>query len=141
MEEKEISEKESLLIIQQMIQTAKKEQKDDGRGWIVWGWLLFLACVFTWLNLQYQWVSTFFFWNLFGLATLVLISIEIIRFYSGKRKARVKTYTYELFQKLNIGFFFTLMLIIVSMNVGVPPTKGFSLLLGLYGFWILIYGA
>jgi hypothetical protein len=27
------------------------------------------------------------------------------------------------------------------MNVGVDPRKGFGLLLGLYGFWILIYGA
>jgi hypothetical protein len=26
------------------------------------------------------------------------------------------------------------------MNLGVPPVKGFALLLGLYGFWILIYG-
>jgi hypothetical protein len=32
-------------------------------------------------------------------------------------------------------------MIIISMNVGVPPVKGFSLLLGLYGFWILVYGA
>ena len=141
MEEKEISEKESLLIIQQMIQTAKKEQKDDGKGWIIWGWLLFFASLFTWVNLQYRWVSNWFFWDLFGLATLLLLIVEIVRFYKGKRKERVKTYTYELFQKLNIGFFFSPMLIIFSMNLGVPPTKGFGLLLGLYGFWILIYGA
>jgi hypothetical protein len=32
------------------------------------------------------------------------------------------------------------MLIIFSINLGVHPTKGFALLLGLYGFWILIYG-
>jgi hypothetical protein len=33
------------------------------------------------------------------------------------------------------------MLIIFSINLGVYPTKGFALLLGLYGFWILVYGA
>ena len=27
------------------------------------------------------------------------------------------------------------------MNVGVPPSKGFAILLALYGFWMLIYGA
>src|SRR5690606_41639450 len=38
-------------------------------------------------------------------------------------------------------FFISLAVIIVSMNTGgVHPTKGFALLLGLYGFWILIYG-
>jgi hypothetical protein len=32
------------------------------------------------------------------------------------------------------------MLIIFSINLGVSPVKGFALLLGLYGFWILIHG-
>ena len=32
------------------------------------------------------------------------------------------------------------MMIILSINLGVQPVKGFALLLGLYGFWILIYG-
>ena len=141
MEERKISEAESLLLIQQMIATAKAEQKDDGKGWIVWGWLLFLASIFTYLNQLFDWVNTFFFWNLFGLATLVLIGYEIYQFFFGKKKLRVKTYTNDLFQKLNVGFFISLMLIIVSINVGVSPLKGFALLLGLYGFWILIYGA
>ena len=43
MEEKKLSEQESLQIIQEMIYTAKKEQKDNGMGWIVWGWMLFAA--------------------------------------------------------------------------------------------------
>jgi MFS family permease len=141
MEEKRISEQESLLIIQQMIHAAKAEQKDDGKGWILWGWLLFFASIFTYLNLKFNWVSTFFFWNVFGVITLLLISYEIARFYLFKRKEKVRTYTKDLFEKLNIGFFFSLMLIILSMNLGISPLKGFGLLLGLYGFWILIYGA
>ena len=63
-----------------------------------------------------------------------------IHFFS-KKVSRVKTYTQDLLAKLNTGFFISLMLIIISTNVGVPPTKGFALLLGLYGFWILIHGA
>lgn len=141
MEEKQLTGQESLQIIQQMIQTAKQEQKDDGKGWIIWGWLLFLAAVFTYLNLQYNWVNRYFFWNAFGMASLLLLSYEMIRNAMLKRKEKVRTYTKDLFQKLNSGFFISLMLIIFSMNLGVPPTKGFALLLGLYGFWILIYGA
>jgi len=64
--DKPLSEQESLQIIQQMIQAAKQEQKDDGKGWIIWGWLLFLASIFTFCNLKMKWVSTYFFWNLFG---------------------------------------------------------------------------
>ena len=146
MKDKQLTEQESMLIIQQMIQTAKNEQKDDGKGWIIWGWLLFLASIFTYLNLQFEWVNTFFFWDLFGIATLLLFAYEMIRNRFGKKRNRVKTYTNDLFKKLNSGFFICLMLIILSMNFGAPdynvqPVKGFALLLGLYGFWILIYGA
>jgi hypothetical protein len=141
MEEKNITEQESLQIIQQMIDTAKQEQKDNGKGWIIWGWLIFLASLFTYVNLKMDWVSVFFFWNVFGLCTLLLISYNIVQFFLKRKTDRVKTYTRDLFDKLNIGFFISLMLIIFSMNLGVDPKKGFALLLGLYGFWILIYGA
>lgn len=140
MEEKQISEQESLLIIQQMIQTAKAEQKDDGKGWILWGWVLFAASVLTYLNIEFDWFSTFFFWNLFGSFTILFFAYSSVRYLFFKKTDRVKTYTGDLFARLNIGFFLTLMLIIVSINVGVAPTKGFSLLIGLYAFWVLVYG-
>jgi hypothetical protein len=141
MHEKELTEQESLLIIQQMINTAKKEQKDDGRGWIVWGWLLLAASVFTYINLQVKWVSTFFFWNWFGLIAMVLLLYATLRKLMFPGREKVRTYTRDLLNKLTIGYFVTLFFIIISINVGVPPTKGFALLIGLYGFWVLIYGA
>lgn len=137
---KKLSGQESLQIIQQMIHAAKQEQKDDGMGWILWGWLLFGASVLTYINLHMKWFSNYFFWNLFGIASLLLLLYSIIKFFFFKKTVKVKTYTSELFEKLNIGFFISLMLIIVSINRGVDPVKGFSLLLGLYGFWILLYG-
>jgi len=140
-QERPLSEKESLLIIQQMILAAKQEQKDDGKGWIIWGWLLFLASFFTFLNLKWNWVSTYFFWNLFGGIALILLLIAVVRLLFFKPKEKVRTYTKDLFEKLNIGFFIFLMLIIFAINLGVSPVKGFALLLGLYGFWMLIYGA
>lgn len=53
----------------------------------------------------------------------------------------VKTYTKDLFEKLNSGFFICLMFIIVAINIGVFPKLGFPLLINLYAFWILIYGS
>jgi hypothetical protein len=142
MEDRSISSQESMMIIQSMIQTAKKEQKDDGKGWIIWGWLLFLASLATFFNLEYRWFNVFFFWNLFGLLSLGLLAFSTFRKIWSKRAIKVKTYTQDLFDKLNTGFFIFLMLIIVSMNTGgVNPIQGFAILLGLYGFWILIYGA
>jgi hypothetical protein len=144
MEEKKLSEQESLDIIQEMIQTAKQEQKDDGKGWIVWGWLLFFASVFTWLNVTYHWFGEIaLFWDALGILVVMYWIYRMINYISGRSGGKVKTYTADLFAKLNSGFFIFLLLIIVSMNIpvrGVPPAKGFVLLIGLYGFWILVYG-
>jgi hypothetical protein len=141
MEEKKLSEQESLQLIRQMIQTAKQEQKNDGIGWILWGWLLFAASILTWLNLELKWFSTYLFWNVFGSIAAVLMIYEITRDLFFNKKEKVKTYTSDLFKRLNAGFFIFLIMIILSINLGVQPVKGFALLIGLYGFWILIYGA
>lgn len=141
MEEHHLSREESLQIIQQMIGEAKREQKDNGIGWIIWGWLLFLASILSFLNTLTEWVNQYFFWNFFGLITLVMLLFEVIRVIIGRKQPRVKTYTSDLFNRLNIGFFISIMIIIVAMNLRlVVPATGFCLLLGLYGFWVLIYG-
>ncbi len=141
MEEKPISQQESLLLIQQMIQTAKKEQKDDGKGWIIWGWMLFISSLLTIANLHFKWFNTYFFWNLFGIATIVIFFYETISSLFISKRIKVRTYTKDLFERLNAGFFISLMFIIVAINAGVPPTKGFALLISLYAFWMLIYGS
>jgi hypothetical protein len=153
MEEKQLNERESLQLIQQMISMAKKEQKDDGKGWIVWGWLLFSASLLTVVNLHTHWFKTFFFWDLFGLATVLVFGYELVAKHVLKRVQRVKTYTGDLFSRLNAGFFICLVFIIVAINVGSSAlyktygqsnplfvSIGFALLINLYAFWILIYG-
>jgi hypothetical protein len=55
-----------------------------------------------------------------------------------RQEIKVKTYTNDLFQKLNTGFFVCL-LVIVAINRG-GTVAGFALLIGIYGFWILVYG-
>jgi len=132
---------DSLAIIQQMIYAAKQDQKDDGIGWILWGWLLFAASVLTIVNLQYNWYSTFFFWNVFGIIAIGLLLFTIVKALVFKRTKKVRTYTKDVFDKLNIGFTISLLLIIVAMNVYITPSIGFALLTGLYAFWIMIYGA
>src|SRR5262249_20058697 len=134
------TEQESLHIIQRMIETAKLEQKDDGRGWIVWGWTLFAISILTYFNIQFGWFDVAFFWNAFGIMCGVYFLFYLLRTLLKGKPTRVRTYTKDIFDKLNGGFFIFLILIIVSINVGVPPNKGFMLLIGLYGFFILIYG-
>ena len=94
-----LSGEESLQIIQEMIQSAKQEQKDNGIGWIFWGWMLFLASVLTVGNIHVKVVPTFFFWNTFGIATIVMLVVTSIRNHY-KKVDRVRTYTKEIFNKL-----------------------------------------
>ncbi|RYY41799.1 MAG: hypothetical protein EOO08_01330 [Chitinophagaceae bacterium] len=136
-----LSHEESLQLIGRMIQSARQEARDDGSRWIIWGWLLFATCMCSWINLQYFWVDTWFFWNAFGIVSLSLLLFDIVRRMVRKSPARVRTQATYLYRKLNIGFFLSLVLIIVAMNVAIEPTIGFALMLGLYAFWILIYGA
>jgi hypothetical protein len=144
--EETFSKEESLHLISQMINAAKKEQKDNGIGWIMWGWLLFIVSILTVFNIRFRWFEIGFFWNVFGIVVLVYMFFEIIRSQFFKKVERVRTYTQDLFSKLNAGFFISLMFIIFSMNLNVENnpavyhSKGFALLINLYGFWILIYG-
>jgi hypothetical protein len=140
-DENRLSENESLLIIQQMIETAKQEQKSDGIKGIFWGWLLLLVSLVSFANSKMQWFSQYFFWNVFGGLTLSFFLFMIIRNFFFNRMPRVKTYTGDLLERLNIGFFVSLLFLIIAMNVSVTPITGFTLLINLYGFWILIYGA
>ncbi len=153
MEEKQLTERESLQLIQQMVSLAKKEQSDDGWGWILWGWMILLASMLTVANLKFHWLSTFFFWNLFGGFTVIYFLVEIIRQSFFHRPQKVKTYAGDLFTRLDAGFFMALMFIIVVINYGTRIIRarygafdpliinmGFALLINLYAFWILVYG-
>jgi hypothetical protein len=63
-----------------------------------------------------------------------------VKYFFFKNKNRVKTYTGDIFKRLNVGFFIAIMFVIVAINLGIGPMFGFPLLINLYGFWILIYG-
>ena len=142
------------MLIQQMIQTAKKEQQDDGKGWILWGWMLVAASLLTVFNIRLHWFKdVFLFWNLFGAFTILYFIYTTVVYLFFRKTKRVKTYTSALFARLNAGFFISLLFIILSINIaarvlynkygvddGTPVRIGFALLINLYAFWVLIYG-
>lgn len=139
--EQGMTEQESFSIIQKMISAAKQEQKDNGMGWIIWGWMLFTVSILTLFNLEYKWFETFVFWNIFGVCSILLLVGSVIRKYYGKKKNEVQTYYNDLFKLLNIGFFICLSFIIIAINKGIGIIYGYALLVNLYAFWMLIYGA
>lgn len=137
-----LTEQESLRLINEMIGIAKKEQKDDGKGWILWGWLLFLASVCSFLNSKWDWsLSQYIFWNSFGIFSIGYFIFVMFRYFFSRPKAGIKTYTRDFLHRLNLGFIVSMFFIIAAINLEILPVNtGFMLLINLYGFRVLMQG-
>ncbi len=140
--EEQFSEQESFLLIRQMIGIAKQEQKEDGKGWILWGWLLLAASVFSFLNMKLKWfASLYIFWTIFGIFTICFFIFNFCKYFFFRSGSRVKTYTSDLLQKLNIGFIISMVFLIVVIDSDIiNPTTGFVFMINLYAFRILVQG-
>jgi hypothetical protein len=138
MEERKLTEHESLQLIHQMIQVAKTDHRENGDGWLIWGWLLFIASVssavldYVDLRKYISWVWT---------ATLGVGLIIYLIFHVLKRKdEKVKTYVQELLDRLGAGFFISLFAIIAAGFI-IKTSFGFGYYYILYAFWMYIHGS
>jgi hypothetical protein len=140
-----LSSQDSLKLIEQMIGRARAEEKDSGRGWIIWGWLLFLASL-----IQYFMIRSGNgqdggkVWVIFGVMAILLALYEtVFKNYISKKSVRVKTYTSELVNRLGIAFFISLLIMVFgNSQTGTHATGvNFGYLLLLYGFWMFIHGS
>ena len=139
MEEKQLSGHESLALINQMISKAKNEITDNGFGWLLWGGMIFLASMSTYIILEFDLdVDTFIGWNIFGLIAIPLMVYNLIR---ARKVLRTRTYVDELLNMFDVGFTICLFVIILSINISVSPNHGFGYFLMVYAFLMLIQGS
>lgn len=138
MEEKQLTSQESLALINEMISNARHEVKDDGKGWLLWGTMIFLASLSTYFIIVFDLpVSIWIGWNLFGIFTVLMLGYNLIK---PKPKRKAKTYVDELLRLFDIGFTICIFVIIFSINVGVSPGHGFGYFLMVYAFLMLVEG-
>src|SRR5215218_7251439 len=103
-EENSFTHSQSLSVIEQMIAAAKNEHHEKGDGWLMWGWLLFIAsmssaiCLIVGYNDYIQWI-----WA--GMAVTGIVVGFIFSFSRKKKKGLVVTYVQDLLTKLGAGFF------------------------------------
>jgi hypothetical protein len=135
-EEEKLSNQQSLEIIHRMISQARNKVNDDGNEWIIWGTLIFLASITTYVLIEIEYSIIFLGWNIFGLLAILIL---IFRLFKRKPK-QVRTYLDELLVLFDIGFIICMLLIIFSINVAVSPNAGFGYLLMIYAFLMLIQG-
>ncbi|MBC7828448.1 MAG: hypothetical protein H7122_11930 [Chitinophagaceae bacterium] len=138
MEERKITENESLQLIQQMIQVAKEEHREKGDAWLIWGWLLFVASVssaaLAYLDIRGYtgWVWT----GILAIGMVLYVLLHVLR----RREEKVKTYVHELLDRLGNGFFISLFAIVAASFI-IKTSFGFGYYYILYAFWMYIHGS
>ncbi len=135
-QEEELTEEKSLAIIHQMIRQAKNNITHDGAGWLIWGSMIFVASLATYVLIIFKFDNTFLAWNIFGLVSIVLLLVS----YFKKRTVTVRSYVDDVLRWVDMAFMISLFIVIFSMNTGVSPNMGFGLLLMLYAFLMLVQG-
>lgn len=134
--DQKLSSEKSLEIIQQMIAQAKTNITDNGLSWLLWGTMLFMASLSTFVFINIGADNLFLGWNIFGAITIVLLVYDVVK---PKRK-KVKTYVDDLMLMVDIGFFVSIFIIILSINISVSPNEGFGFMLMAFGFLMLVKG-
>lgn len=134
--EQELTSEKSLEIIHQMINKAKSNITDNGVGWLLWGTMIFLASIATYLLVLFEYHNLFLGWNIFGIISVILLTYEFTR----KKPKVVRTYVDEVLRWVDIAFTISLFVVIISINILMSPNSGFGYLLMLYAFLMFVQG-
>jgi MFS family permease len=133
-----LSHQESLGIIEQMISAARDDHRERGDGWLLWGWLLFIASVLS-AVLMARGNADYISWVWFIMLGLGLLGNLFLLFTYKKRKP-VTTYVQNLLNKLGIGFFVSLFILIAASYLS-RMSFAFGYYYVLYAFWMFIHGS
>jgi hypothetical protein len=139
MEDKEMSGADSLRVIQQMIGAARDEHNEKGDGWLFWGWLLFVASVSS-VVLSYLSMGQYIGYVWTGML-IVGPAAYFLSSYGKEKDNRVRTYVQSLLHKIQIGFYVSLLVIVVSGYLNQKGSFGFGYYYMLYAFWMYIHGS
>jgi hypothetical protein len=137
--ETNLTEQESLKIIQEMIATSKSKIKDNSFFYLLWGWLVLIASLSHYILLRMNYHEYAYLpWPILMLGGMVVSIIAGIRL--GK-KAKVISHFDNMMIYLWYGFFFTLMIIIVMAAFQkIPWTTTHPLIISLYGLGTFVSG-
>ena len=133
--EKPMNSEESILIIQRMINTAKEDLEDNSFYFLLWGWLVFAACIINFILIKISFGSE-------GIGWLILMPLggvwsSIYGYRQGKRQ-RSTSYIYDLMKYVLIAFFVSLMIVLFFMNkLGLAT---YPMVMLIYGTWLFISG-
>src|SRR5205085_9771486 len=131
----QMSSEEGLLIIKRMITTAKEELEDNSFYFLIWGWLVFVACVIQFIQIK---LNT----DMQGIGWLVLMPlggiITMIYGYRQDKKQRIRSYVGDLMGYVLIAFIVSLMVVLIfQTKLGLAT---YPMVMLIYGTWLFING-
>lgn len=133
--EKQLTESESLEVIQRMILTAKNDLEDDSFYFLLWGWLVFIASLANYVLMYIEYDNSYISW-----AILMPLG-GLISFIYGRnqnKNKKVKTYIDELMGYVLIAFLVSLFIVLFSQAM--LKLNCYPMVMMVYGIWLFISG-
>jgi len=133
--DKILSGEESLQLIQRMINTAKEELEDSSFYFLLWGWLVFAACLS-----HYILISLAPDWQGIGWAVLMPLGAIATMVYGIRqgKKQRIQSYVNDLMKYVLIAFLVSLSVVLVFL--GKLGLSTYPMVMLIYGIWLFISG-
>jgi hypothetical protein len=133
--EQTMNNEESLQLITKMITTAKQDFGGKSFYFILWGWLVFIACILQFVLLQMNSEYN-------GIGWIVLMPlggiISMLYSYYSNKKETVKSYIYDVMKYVWIAFALSLAFVLgFAFKLGLNT---YPLLMLIYGTWLFISG-
>jgi hypothetical protein len=134
-QQRSMNTEESLQLIQRMINTAKEDLNTNSFYYLLWGWLVFIACITHYVLIQaapqMQGIGWIILMPLGGIVTMV-------HGFRQDKKQRVKSYINDLFSYVLIAFLISLFFVLGFMSkLGLAT---YPLVMLIYGIWLFISG-
>ncbi|TDX00142.1 hypothetical protein [Dinghuibacter silviterrae] len=136
MEERPITEQESLRIIESMIHAAKTQFSEDGHLYLLWGWVVFLCSVTQFILMRV--VHTQWHFVVWGL-TWVALAYQVIYTIQKRKRRRVKTYADSILTSVWTAFLVALFLM-AGVIGNIERVKGMDYYAMVNPLFLLLYG-
>lgn len=133
-EKSTMSNEESLRIIRSMIESTKQDLRDNGSWFLLWGWLVFIACITHYVLMEVGYDQPYLAWILMPIGGV----ISFIKGMREEKSQKVKTQIDEFMKHVLIAFLVSLFIVL-----GFGPKLGlntYPLIMMVYGFWLFISG-
>ncbi len=140
MQEENLSESQSIELIQSMINRARNQFSENGHLYLVWGWVVLICSVAEFILIRFlDYPQHYLVWMLTWLAVIY----QFFYLYKNRKKVKVKTYTSEIVSYVWIVFGI-LLLFIILISSSQTGNNNFRLMnpfiLALYGMPTFLSG-